>query len=59
MEFQSVYASNDVTRKRETVLNNLGVAYDKFEELHSNLKEGEKVVIAVYTYELVLQHQSI
>lgn len=54
-----MYASNDVTRKRETVLNNLGVAYDKFEELHSNLKEGEKVVIAVYTYELVLQHQSI
>jgi hypothetical protein len=47
-EFQGYFSANDVTRKRETVLNNLGVAYDKFEELNANLTEGYKV-LSVYT----------
>eukprot|EP00123_Amoebidium_parasiticum_P012431 comp21350_c0_seq1/m.29288 comp21350_c0_seq1/g.29288 ORF comp21350_c0_seq1/g.29288 comp21350_c0_seq1/m.29288 type:complete len:826 (-) comp21350_c0_seq1:414-2891(-) len=41
-EFHRLASTSDLSRKRETVLRNLGIAYDKFSELSQNLHEGQQ-----------------
>eukprot|EP00124_Ichthyophonus_hoferi_P003733 Ihof_evm1s345 gene=Ihof_evmTU1s345 len=41
-DFQRLAAVNDISRKRETVMKNLCIAYDKFVELSQNLHEGQQ-----------------